>query len=273
LTAAVEGELVLGLLYPREMNLYGDRGNVLALQRRARRRDSELRIVTIGLDAGDSELIPACSGFFMGGGQDLDQDLVGEDLTVRKGPRLRAAVAAGAPLLAVCAGFQMLGSYYQTAAGTRIPGLGLLPMHTVAGPERLVGNLMVEADPGLGLRQPLLVGFENHSGMTILGDGLSPLGRVVRGRGNTGRSEHEGAWHENVMGTYLHGPLLPKNPELADWWLRLALRHTGRERELPPLDDSVEEAARLEAITGAMRPDRGARFRLLGRGLAVRRAG
>jgi hypothetical protein len=270
---AVAREVVLGLLYPREMNLYGDRGNVLALQRRARRRDVQLRVVTIGRDAGDSELIPTCSGFFMGGGQDLDQDLVGEDLTVRKGPRLREAVAAGAPLLAVCAGFQMLGSHYLTAAGTRIPGLDLLPMHTVAGHERLVGNLLVEADPSLGLRQPLLVGFENHSGMTILRDGLKPLGKVVRGRGNTGRSGQEGAWQANLLGTYLHGPLLPKNPELADWWLRLALRHAGHEQELPSLDDSVEEAARLEAITTAMRPDRGARFRLLGRGLSIRRAG
>jgi hypothetical protein len=255
------------------MNLYGDRGNVLALRRRAQRRGIQMRVLPIGLGSEDSELIPICSGFFMGGGQDLDQDLVAEDLIVSKGPRLREAVAAGAPLLAVCAGFQMLGSHYLTKAGTRIPGLGLLPMHTVAGSERLVGNLLVEADPGLGLRQPLLIGFENHSGMTVLGDGLQALGKVVRGRGNTGRSGHEGAWRANVLGTYLHGPLLPKNPELADWWLRLAGSHAGGELALDPLDDSAEEAARLEAITRAMRPERGARFRLLGRGLSARRAG
>ncbi|MHB8331143.1 MAG: type 1 glutamine amidotransferase [Candidatus Dormibacteria bacterium] len=265
--------LVLGLLYPREMNLYGDRGNLLALAHRARRRGLALEVVTIGLAHQDAGLIPTCSGFFIGGGQDLDQVRVAQDLVQAKGPALRQAVAEGAPLLAVCAGFQLLGSHYLAQDGTRIPGLGLLPMRTVAGSERLVGNLLVEADPALRLRQPLLVGFENHSGRTELESGLAPLGRVVRGRGNSGNSGSEGAWAGSVLGTYLHGPLLPKNPELADWWLRAALGRVGQTAELPPLDDSLEEGARLEAITKTLRPDRRSRFRLLGRGLAARRPG
>jgi len=265
--------LVLGWLYPREMNLYGDRGNLLALTRRARRRGLDLEMVAIGLGAPAADLIPGCSGFFIGGGQDLDQVMVAEDLVETKGPRLREAVAGGAPLLAVCAGYQLLGSHYLTREGTRIPGLGLLPMQTVAGSERLVGNLLVEADPGLGLRQPLLVGFENHSGRTELAAGLAPLGRVLRGRGNTGHSGFEGAWAGRVLGTYLHGPLLPKNPELADWWLRAALGGAGQAPELPALDDSLEEEARAQAISRTLHPDRGAGFRLLGRGLGPRGAG
>ncbi len=265
--------LVLGWLYPREMNLYGDRGNVLALTHRAERRGLHLEVVMIGLEAEAASLIPACSGFFIGGGQDLDQVTVAEDLVGRKGPSLTTAISKGAPLLGVCAGFQLLGSHYLTQEGTSIPGLGLLPMHTVAGSERLVGNLLVEADPGLGLRAPLLVGFENHSGRTELAPGVTPLGRVVRGGGNTGHSGFEGAWCGNVLGTYLHGPLLPKNPQLADWWLGAALACAGEDPELAELDDSLEEAARVEAIARTMHPDRAPRLRLLGRGLGPRGAG
>lgn len=268
---AARARLVLGLLYPREMNLYGDRGNLLALQRRARRRGLDLEALTIGLDPGDTELIERCSGFLVGGGQDLDQGMVADDLILRKGPPLAEAVASGAPLLAVCAGFQMLGTHYLTRSGTSIPGLGLLPMHTEAGNERLVGNLLIEADSDLGLRQRLLIGFENHSGQTHLGPGLASLGKVLRGRGNTGSSGEEGAWQGSILGTYLHGPLLPKNPEISDWWLRLALARHSQTVELPPLDDSLEEAARTEAIARATRSDRWVGFRLQGRGLSVRR--
>jgi len=268
--AAAE-RLVLGLLYPRELNLYGDRGNMLALQLRARRRGIDLEVLTIGLDPGDTKLIEGCSGFIVGGGQDLDQGMVADDLILRKGPPLAEAVASGAPLLAVCAGFQMLGTHYLTQSGTSIPGLGLLPMHTDAGKERLVGNLLIEADADLGLRHRLLIGFENHSGKTHLGPGLAPLGRVLQGRGNTGHSGEEGAWQGSILGTYLHGPLLPKNPEISDWWLRLALARQGQAVELPPLDDSLEQAARTEAIARATRSDRWVGFRLQGGGLSVRR--
>ncbi|MHB8395373.1 MAG: type 1 glutamine amidotransferase [Candidatus Dormibacteria bacterium] len=263
----VEQTLRLGHLYPKEMNLYGDRGNILAMVRRAQRRGIGLEVIQIQMGADGADLAASCSGFFIGGGQDLDQGAVAEDLIHLKGPVLRQKVAAGAPLLAVCAGFQLLGMHYLTASGTRIPGLGLLPIHTEAGSRRLVGNLMVSADPSLRLRDPVLIGFENHSGKTYLHEDLAPLGKVVRGKGNTGQSREEGAWRGSVLGTYLHGPLLPKNPELSDWWLRVALHLES----LPALDDSLEQAARLEAMAAAQRTDSFSRFRLLGRGLSTKR--
>jgi CobQ-like glutamine amidotransferase family enzyme len=262
----IRRQLRLGHLYPKEMNLYGDRGNILALLRRAELRGVDLEVVEIGLGTTPLGLLESCSGFFMGGGQDLDQGSVAADLISHKGEALRAAVTAGKPLLAVCAGYQLLGTHYLTGAGTRIPGLGLLPLHTEAGRRRLVGNLMVAADPGLGLKDPILVGFENHSGRTVLHPGLRPLGSVVHGGGNDGQSGKEGAWQGTVVATYLHGPLLPKNPSLSDWWLRTA----AGEPSLEELDDSLEEAAREEAIALTAHPPRMSRWRLLGRGLVRR---
>lgn len=265
--------LRIGLLYPREMNLYGDRGNLVALRRRAQRRGCQLDVFSVDTTTEDSSGLGDCSGFLIGGGQDLDQVRVAEDLIERKGPGVRAALARGAPLLAVCAGYQLLGTQYLTGDGTVIPGLGLLPLRTEAGDRRLVGNLLVEADPDLGLHPSALVGFENHSGRTFLEPGLRPLGQVVRGGGNDGSSGAEGAWQGNILGTYLHGPLLPKNPALADWWLRLAARASGVELDLSPLDDQVEEAARLEAMAITLHRSRSPGGRLLGRAPRVRRTG
>ena len=267
------GSLRLGLLYPLEMNLYGDRGNVLALVRRAALRGVELEVRTLGLDTGDPDDIAACSGFLIGGGQDLDQLALAHDLVARKGPALREQVADGAPLLAVCAGYQLLGEHYRTAAGDLIPGLGILPLRTEAGRRRLVGNVLVAANAGLGLANPLLVGFENHSGRTILEPGLSPLGKVVRGRGNDGESGLEGAVLGSVLGTYLHGPLLPKNPALADWWLFTAADRTATTLDRSQLDDSAEEAARREAIRITLSGSRTRGYRLLGRRPRIRRTG
>ncbi len=265
--------LRLGLLYPLEMNLYGDRGNVLALVRRAALRGVELEVRTLGLDTGDPDDIAACSGFLIGGGQDLDQLALAHDLVARKGPALREQVADGAPLLAVCAGYQLLGEHYRTAAGDLIPGLGILPLRTEAGRRRLVGNVLVAANAGLGLANPLLVGFENHSGRTILEPGLSPLGKVVRGRGNDGESGLEGAVLGSVLGTYLHGPLLPKNPALADWWVFTAAERTGTTLDRSQLDDSAEETARREAIRITLSGSRTRGYRLLGRRPRIRRTG
>ncbi|MDA8395635.1 MAG: glutamine amidotransferase [Candidatus Dormibacteraeota bacterium] len=265
--------LRLGLLYPLEMNLYGDRGNVLALVRRAALRGVELEVRTLGLDTGDPDDIAACSGFLIGGGQDLDQLALAHDLVARKGPALREQVADGAPLLAVCAGYQLLGEHYRTAAGDLIPGLGILPLRTEAGRRRLVGNVLVAANAGLGLANPLLVGFENHSGRTILEPGLSPLGKVVRGRGNDGESGLEGAVLGSVLGTYLHGPLLPKNPALADWWVFTAAERTGTTLDRSQLDDSAEETARREAIRITLSGSRTRGYHLLGRRPRIRRTG
>ncbi len=267
------GSLRLGVLYPLEMNLYGDRGNVLALVRRAALRGVELEVRTLGLDTGDPDDIAACSGFLIGGGQDLDQLALAHDLVAGKGPALREQVADGAPLLAVCAGYQLLGEHYRTAAGDLIPGLGILPLRTEAGRRRLVGNVLVAANAGLGLANPLLVGFENHSGRTILEPGLSPLGKVVRGRGNDGESGLEGAVLGSVLGTYLHGPLLPKNPALADWWLFTAADRAGTTVDRSQLDDSAEEAARREAIRITLSGSRTRGYRLLGRRPRIRRTG
>jgi CobQ-like glutamine amidotransferase family enzyme len=270
---AASSSLRLGVLYPREMNLYGDRGNVLALVRRAALRGVELEVMTLGLDGGPPQEIEACSGFLIGGGQDLDQLALAHDLVARKGPALREAVSGGAPLLAVCAGYQLLGKHYRTATGDLIPGLGILPLRTEAGPRRLVGNILVAANPRLGLSNPLLVGFENHSGRTMLEPGLQPLGEVVRGEGNDGDSGAEGAILGSVIGTYLHGPLLPKNPALADWWLFAAADRTGTTLDRSHLDDSAEEAARREAIQITLRGSRARGYRLLGRRARIRRTG
>ena len=225
----------VGWLYPDLMNIYGDRGNVVTLLQRARWRglDARLRELPKGPsgDLGDVDLI------FFGGGQDREQALVYEDLLEHKAQGLAAAVAEGAAVLAVCGGYQLLGRYYQTAEGERLPGIGLVDVWTEAGTRRAIGNVVVET-AGLGLEPANLVGFENHSGRTFLGEGVEPLGRVRVGYGNSGDG-FEGAVFQNIFCTYLHGPLLPKNPQLADLVTRRALARRGG-ADLPGLDDRLE---------------------------------
>jgi lipid II isoglutaminyl synthase (glutamine-hydrolysing) len=231
--------LRIGHLYADEMNIYGDRGNIMALCRRAQWRGIEATVEAIGRGA-----TPQVSDFdllFWGGGQDRDQALVFDDLLERKAGFIRASVDGGAVVLAVCGGYQLLGEYYITADRTRLPGLGLLDLHTVAGSRRNIGNVLVDAGH-LGLQPRTLVGFENHSGKTYLGTGLSPLGTVLRGSGNNGEDRTEGVAAGNVFGTYMHGSLLPKNPQLADLLIARALGRQGIQT-LAPLDDSVELAA------------------------------
>jgi len=232
-------KLRLAHLYPREMSIYGDRGNILSLLDRARRRGIELEVTEIGRGPAD---VSGVDIFFMGGGQDLDQDLVANDLSGRKRDAVLKAVSDGAALLAVCGGYQFLGSHYTTVDGTELPGLGLLDLRTEAGSTRSIGNVVVEA-PGLGLEPATLVGFENHAGRTFLGPGVEPLGRVLVGGGNNAEDGFEGARAGTVIGTYLHGSLLPKNPHLTDHLLRLALanRHAGE--ALAPLAADEEMAA------------------------------
>jgi CobQ-like glutamine amidotransferase family enzyme len=222
-------------LYADEMNIYGDRGNILTLQKRAEWRGIPVEVTAVG--RGSAEELDRFDLLFWGGGQDRDQRLVFEDLSAHKAAGIRAAVNRGAVVLAVCGGYQLLGEYYVTADGQKLPGLGLLDLHTIPGPRRNIGNVLVDAS-GLGIRPSTLVGFENHSGKTYLGSGLQPLGRVLRGTGNNGEDGMEGVAAGNVFGTYLHGSLLPKNPQLADLLLARALGH-----ELEPLDDTVERTA------------------------------
>jgi CobQ-like glutamine amidotransferase family enzyme len=243
-------ELRLCALYPEQMNIYADRGNILLLRRRCEWRG--IRFAYTAAGPGDPVDPRGHDLFYMGGGQDRDQKIVAEDLLRTKRDALAAATADGAAMLAVCGGYQLLGHGYQLAE-ERIEGLGLADLETVreSGP-RLIGNVEIEVDLGTGPRR--LAGFENHGGRTHLGPGAIPLGRVVRGFGNNGEDGHEGVRRDNVIGTYLHGPLLPKNAWLTDRLIQLALRRrTGSEPELEPLDDALEDAAHESAHRAAMR--------------------
>ena len=232
--------LVLVHLYPDLMNVYGDRGNIIALQRRAEWRGIELEVrsCTLGeaFDPVDADLI------FFGGGQDREQGVVAADLVERKGEPVKRAVEGGTALLAVCGGYQLLGKFFRTGSGEELPGVGLFDAWTVAGERRCIGNVVIECDWDAARRG--LVGFENHSGKTFLGPGCRPLGRVRQGFGNNGEDGGEGAVYRSAYGCYLHGSLLPKNPWFADHLLLTALqRRAGPEATLGPLDDRLENMA------------------------------
>jgi CobQ-like glutamine amidotransferase family enzyme len=241
-------ELRLLALYPEQMNIYADRGNILFLQRRCAWRGIEFEQAAAG--PGESFEPGAHDLIYVGGGQDRDQRLVAADMVATKRDALASAAADGAVVLAVCGGYQLLGHSYQLG-GERVAGLGLVDLETVRedGP-RLIGNVAIEADLGTGTQ--VLAGFENHGGRTYLGVGEQPLGRVLKGFGNNGKDGFEGVRRDNVIGTYLHGPLLPKNAWLADRLIALALaRRTGSEPELEPLDDEFETAAHRSARAAA----------------------
>jgi CobQ-like glutamine amidotransferase family enzyme len=238
-------ELRICALYPDLMNIYADRGNLLLLERRCRWRGFGFRLLDSGL--GD-ELDPDVADlFYIGGGQDRDQQLCALDLARVKHDALHAAAARGAVILAVCGGYQLLGHSYQLGDET-LPGVGLVDLHTVrADGPRLIGNVAIEVelDPG---ESRVLAGFENHGGRTHLGLATRPLGRVLRGHGNNGHDGYEGVRAANVIGTYLHGPLLPKNAWFADWLIRTALRLP---EPLQVLDDELEGAAHADARRAA----------------------
>ncbi len=243
-------ELRLLALYPEQMNIYADRGNILFLRRRCEWRGIEFAYAAAG--PGDSVDPAAHDLLYLGGGQDRDQRAVALDMVASKREALAAAVDDGAAMLAVCGGYQLLGHGYQLGE-ERLPGLGLVDLETVREPgERLIGNVAIEVDLGEGPRG--VAGFENHGGRTYLGDGAQPLGRVLSGFGNNGRDGFEGVRRNNLIGTYLHGPLLPKNAWLADRLIGLALeRRYGSAPELAPLDDRLEQAAAESARAAARR--------------------
>jgi CobQ-like glutamine amidotransferase family enzyme len=229
-------------LYPELMNIYADRGNIAVLRARCEWRGLGFRLASASVgesvDPGAHEL------FYMGGGQDRDQVAVARDMVETKRDALHAAAGREAVVLAVCGGYQLLGSSYQMG-DEELPGVGLVDLRTVREPgPRLIGNCAIEADMGTGPR--VIAGFENHGGRTYLGDGERPLGRVLSGHGNNGADGFEGVHRGNVIGTYLHGPLLPKNVWLADRLIELALGI-----ELQPLDDEMEEAAHRSARRAA----------------------
>jgi lipid II isoglutaminyl synthase (glutamine-hydrolysing) len=241
-------------LYPDLMNIYADRGNLLVLERRCRWRGIGFELASSGL--GETLEADAHDLFYLGGGQDRDQRLCADDLLATKRDALRGAAAREAVVLGVCGGYQLLGHSY-TLGEEEIEGVGLLDVRTVRddGP-RLIGNVAIEvrldgtgSESGSGDEARVLAGFENHGGRTALGAAQAPLGRVLRGHGNDGRSGFEGARVGNTIGTYLHGPLLPKNAWFADWLIARALRIA--EVELTPLDDGLEQDAHLSARRAA----------------------
>ncbi|MBI4278938.1 MAG: glutamine amidotransferase [Armatimonadetes bacterium] len=242
-------ELRICHLYPDLLNLYGDRGNIITLIRRARWRGIDVSVAE--RPVGASIAAEDCDLFFIGGGEDRQQRLAAEDLRVVKGDALREAARAGKVVLAVCGGYQLLGHYYRPAEGEDLIGLGLLDLathHPGPGARRLIGNILIESDL-LGGRT--LVGFENHGGRTRLGPGARPLGRVLAGFGNNGEDRCEGAVSGSVFGTYLHGPLLPKNPEFADLLIARALASRWGDVVLPPLNDALEATAHRAAAARA----------------------
>jgi lipid II isoglutaminyl synthase (glutamine-hydrolysing) len=242
-------ELRLLALYPEQMNIYADRGNIVFLQRRCQWRGIGFRYAAAG--PGESFDPAAHDLAYLGGGQDRDQRAVAADMVESKRVALEEMAGEGAVLLAVCGGYQLLGHSYELGA-ERLPGLGLVDLETVRRPgARLIGNVAIEVE--LDGSPRLIAGFENHGGRTYLGADAKPLGRVVEGFGNNGEDGFEGVRRGNLFGTYLHGPLLPKNAWLADHLIALALeRRYGERPPLEPLDDTLELAAHDSARRAAL---------------------
>lgn len=243
-------------LYPDQMNIYADRGNILFLQHRCEWRGIQFEMTRCG--PGESFNPDDFDLLYMGGGQDRDQKAVAKDLNQTKQQAIKAAKGDGATILAVCGGYQLLGESYELE-GETIEGLGLVDLKTVREPgPRLIGPVAIEVDLAgepnvLGDREAkVLAGFENHGGRTRLGPGANPLGKVIHGHGNNGEDGLEGVKEDNLIGTYLHGPLLPKNAWLADHLIATALEHHhGTRPDLEPLEDQLEKAAHQAALTAA----------------------
>lgn len=232
--------IIIGYLYGDLMNIYGDTGNITALKKRAEWRGIEVEVKNIStkekVKKGEVDL------YFFGGGQDAGQILVAEDLK-KKGKIIKAEIERGVPLLSICGGYQLLGEYYKPFEGSKLQGVGIFQAYTKASNDRMIGNIVIESEFGK------LVGFENHSGKTYIKEGAEPLGKVVKGFGNNGEDETEGCIYKNAIGCYMHGSLLPKNPQLADWLIQKALEvKYGKEIELEPLDDEIELKAHNAAI-------------------------
>jgi lipid II isoglutaminyl synthase (glutamine-hydrolysing) len=248
----------IGHLYGSLMNTYGDDGNIIALKKRCEWRGIEVRVTDISLNykikKGEFDL------YFFGGGQDQSQVEVSRDLVQSdKGKVLKSDLERGVPMLAICGGYQLIGVYYEPQNGPKIGGLGFFPAYTEGSSTRMIGNIVVgtvilgtkrtpeSADPGQA--RMTLVGFENHSGKTYLEKGATPLGKVVKGFGNNGEDGTEGCIKNNAIGCYMHGSLLPKNPELADWLIKKALEvKFGEKVKLEDLDDSLEKLAHERAL-------------------------
>lgn len=249
-------------LYPDLMDTYGDRGNIITLQKRCLWRGIETTYTSISLnDKLDPDKLDI---YFFGGGQDRAQTVVGPDL-LKKAKDLKSATDKGAVLLSICGGYQLLQKYFKTKEGEEIKGVGLFDAYTVGSDERMIQNLLIELSAELKseIQSPYssmnhepssmnnLVGFENHSGKTYLGPNVQPLGKVIKGAGNNGEDSTEGAVYKNAFGCYLHGSLLPKNPHFADYLISKALERRYGKITLKPLDDTLEWQAHEAAVKRA----------------------
>ncbi|SNX53788.1 glutamine amidotransferase [Thermoanaerobacterium sp. RBIITD] len=228
-------KLVIGHMYPDLLNLYGDRGNILTLKRRCEWRGIDVEVKPIMVDTKTN--FTDVDILFLGGGSDREQKIVSDDLTLKRAKNLKAAINDYLTVLSICGGYQLLGKYYKTGTGNKLPGIGALDAYTVAGNRRMIENVIIEAD--LNGKKFKMVGFENHSGKTYL-ENIKPLGIVISGNGNNGEDHMEGAMYKNTYGTYLHGPVLPKNPEFADILIQSAINRKYGKKEIDPLDDSFE---------------------------------
>ena len=227
-------------LYPREMNLYGDHGNVLTLQRRLEWRGYEVRVNTY--EPGD-DLPDKIDIIFGGGGQDSGQEKITSDL-LKIAPKLQKLIDTGTPTLVICGLYQLFGKSFIALGSKHLDGTNILPLKTIAGPKRLIGNIVIKTKFGE------IVGYENHSGITQLDQNAKEFGTVIKGHGNNGLDKTEGCIYKNCIGTYLHGPILPKNPKLADFLIKTAIENqTGKPCKLGPLDDKLENQAHKVATT------------------------
>ena len=233
--------LTIGWLYPELMNTYGDRGNIIVLQKRCEWRGIEIKIDRISVET-DSSMLSKCDLLFMGGAQDTQQEVVSRDLLEKKGSVLKKKIEEGVPGLFICGAYQFLGKYYKTADGKILPGLEIFPCFTENPGEhhaRLIGNIVIKKN------NTQIVGFENHGGRTYLDDKSMAFAKVIKGFGNNGEDKTEGIMYKNSIGTYLHGPILPKNPEIADWLIEKALDvKLTKKTELKSLDDTLEHKAK-----------------------------
>jgi len=226
-------------LYPDVLNLYGDTGNIICMKRRLEWRGIEVEVTSLPI--GASADFTRFDLFFIGGGQDFEQEVLLPDLHNGKAGEILSAVEDEKVFLCICGGYQMMGQYYLTHTGEQCDYIGALNLHTVGSDDRMIGNYMFKCSEESG--NSTVVGFENHSGKTYLGEGVSPLGTVMSGFGNNGEDKTEGARYKNVFGAYCHGPMLPKNPEFADLILETALKRRYPNAELPPLNDVLEITA------------------------------
>ncbi len=232
-------ELKICHLYPEVLNLYGDRGNIQCMKKRLEWRGIDCSVDYVGI--GDENSLGEYDLFFIGGGQDFDQEVLMEDLRLRKSAQILDAIEDGKTFLCICGGYQMMGHYYKTPEGRICRFLGAIDFYTVGGSRRMIGNYAFRLGDESG--GSTVVGFENHSGRTILGKGVKPLGIVRRGYGNNGKDKTEGVRYRNAFCTYSHGPVLPKNPAFADVILETALRRKYGSCSLEPLEDSFEKKA------------------------------